>query len=68
VDRILFEFGKATITPEGEKILKKVGEILKNIQGKQIRIVGHTDNIPLCQNIGISSHQIGSFLALVLQQ
>ena len=33
VDRILFEFGKATITPEGEKILKKVGEILKNIQG-----------------------------------
>jgi len=47
VDRILFEFGKATITPEGGKILKKVGEILKNIQGKQIRIVGHTDNIPI---------------------
>jgi len=49
VDRILFEFGKATITPEGEEILKKVGEILKNIQGKQIRIVGHTDNIPIMQ-------------------
>jgi chemotaxis protein MotB len=47
VDRILFEFGKATITPEGKKILKKVGEILKNVQGKQIRIVGHTDNIPI---------------------
>jgi chemotaxis protein MotB len=47
VDRILFEFGKATITSEGEKILQKVGEILKNIQGKQIRIVGHTDNIPI---------------------
>jgi chemotaxis protein MotB len=47
VDRILFEFGKATITSEGEKILEKVGEILKNIQGKQIRIVGHTDNIPI---------------------
>lgn len=47
VDRILFEFGKATITPEGEKILKKVGEILKNVQGKQIRVVGHTDNIPI---------------------
>ena len=47
VDRILFEFGKATITSEGEMILKKVGEILKNIQGKQIRIVGHTDNIPI---------------------
>jgi len=47
VDRILFEFGKATITPEGGKILKKVGGILKNVQGKEIRIVGHTDNIPI---------------------
>ena len=45
VDRILFEFGKSTITSEGEMILKKVGEILKNVQGKRIRIVGHTDNI-----------------------
>jgi chemotaxis protein MotB len=47
VDQILFEFGKASITFEGEKILEKVGKILKNIQGKQIRIVGHTDNIPI---------------------
>jgi len=47
VDRILFEFGKAIITSEGEKILQKVGEILRNVQGKQIRIVGHTDNIPI---------------------
>jgi chemotaxis protein MotB len=47
VDRILFEFGKATITSEGGKILEKVGGILKNVQGKQIRIVGHTDNIPI---------------------
>ncbi len=47
VDRILFEFGKATITSEGGKILEKVGGILKKVQGKQIRIVGHTDNIPI---------------------
>jgi len=47
VDRILYEFGKATITPEGGKVLKKVGEILKNVQGKQIRVIGHTDNIPI---------------------
>ena len=49
VDQILFEFGKASITFEGEKILEKVGKILKNIQGKQIRIVGHTDNIPIME-------------------
>ena len=47
VDRILFEFGKADLTPEGEKVLKKVGEALKNIKGKKIRVTGHTDNIPI---------------------
>jgi chemotaxis protein MotB len=47
VDRILFEFGKADLTPEGEKILKKVGEALKNIKGKKIRVTGHTDPVPI---------------------
>jgi chemotaxis protein MotB len=47
VDRILFEFGKADLTPEGEKILKKVGEALKNITGKKIRVTGHTDPVPI---------------------
>ena len=47
VDRILFEFGKADLTPEGEKVLKKVGEALKNIKGKKIRVTGHTDPIPI---------------------
>jgi len=47
VDRILFEFGKASITLQGKEVLKKVGEILKNVQAKQIRVVGHTDNIPI---------------------
>lgn len=47
VDRILFEFGKADLTPEGEKVLKKVGEALKNITGKKIRVTGHTDNVPI---------------------
>ena len=47
VDRILFDFGKASISPEGKTILKKVGEILKRVQGRQIRVLGHTDNIPI---------------------
>jgi chemotaxis protein MotB len=47
VDRILFDFGKASISPEGKTILKKVGEILKNVRGRQIRVLGHTDNIPI---------------------
>jgi chemotaxis protein MotB len=47
VDRILFEFGKADLTPQGEKVLNKVGEALKNIKGKKIRVTGHTDNVPI---------------------
>ena len=46
-DRILFEFGKAKISPKGRKILGKIGNTLKNVQGKQIRVVGHTDNVPI---------------------
>ena len=47
VDRVLFDFGRATITPEGRAILTRVGEILKNAHGMQIRVVGHTDSRPI---------------------
>jgi chemotaxis protein MotB len=47
VDRILFRLGEATLTPQGEKVLAKVGAGLKQIQGKMIRVVGHTDTIPI---------------------
>ena len=47
VDRILFDFGKATITPQGEDVLAKVGTILKSVGAKRIRVIGHTDNKPI---------------------
>lgn len=47
VDRLLFDLGKASITTEGGSILGKVGNILKNVHGMQIWIVGHTDNVPI---------------------
>jgi chemotaxis protein MotB len=47
VNRILFESGRTKITPQGKKILKKVGDILKNVEGKRIQVVGHTDNKPI---------------------
>jgi chemotaxis protein MotB len=51
VDRILFESGRATITPEGKNILHKVGTILKKRQGMQIRVMGYTDNIPIKKEV-----------------
>ncbi len=47
VDRILFEFAKAEISPKGRKILGKIGNTLKNVKGKQIRVVGHTDDVSI---------------------
>jgi chemotaxis protein MotB len=47
VDRILFEFGKATLTDQGRETLEKVGRGLKNIRGRKIRVMGHADDIPI---------------------
>ena len=45
VDSILFDVGKAEISPGGKEILSKVVSILKEVKGKSIRIEGHTDNL-----------------------
>jgi chemotaxis protein MotB len=51
VDKILFPSGEAEITPEGLKVLERVGNILKNTQDKMIRVEGHTDNVPIHPNL-----------------
>ena len=47
VDRVLFDSGQAQVKPAGMKILKQVAEVLNTVTDKQIRIEGHTDNIPI---------------------
>ena len=47
VDKILFPTGSADIKKDGKKIMARIGEILKDITDKQIRIEGHTDNVPI---------------------
>lgn len=47
VEKILFDSGKADIKDNGLSVLKRLGGILKEVQGKQIRVEGHTDNIPI---------------------
>ena len=51
VDKILFPSGEADITPEGLEILDRVGKVLKNTEGKIIRVEGHTDNVPIHPNL-----------------
>jgi len=51
VDRVLFDSGQSQVKPAGLQVLKQVSDILKKVTDKQIRIEGHTDNVP----IGVSS-------------
>jgi len=45
-DKILFASGSATIGPDGKGALRKVADALRGMQGKVIRVEGHTDNVP----------------------
>ncbi len=47
VDKVLFPSGEAEITAPGLKVLERVGNIIKTIEGKIIRVEGHTDNVPI---------------------
>jgi chemotaxis protein MotB len=47
VDKILFESGQADVKSEGKKVLDKVAAALNQVQDKDIRIEGHTDNKPI---------------------
>lgn len=47
VDRVLFDSGQAEVKPAGQKVLKQVSDLLKTVTDKQIRIEGHTDNVPI---------------------
>jgi chemotaxis protein MotB len=51
VDKILFPSGEAEITLEGFEVLERVGKVLKNTEGKMIRVEGHTDNVPIHPNL-----------------
>ena len=46
-EKIFFDLGSATIKPSGREVLKKVGEAMANYPDKVIRVMGHTDNVPL---------------------
>jgi len=47
VEKILFDSGKAEVKPDGLKVIKRVGDILKTVSDRQIRVEGHTDNVQI---------------------
>jgi chemotaxis protein MotB len=45
-DKILFASGSATVGKDGLAALGKVAAALRDVQGKVIRVEGHTDDVP----------------------
>jgi chemotaxis protein MotB len=46
-ERILYDSGSAAIKPEGVKVLKHIAEALRNNPATQVRVEGHTDDVPI---------------------
>ena len=46
LDKILFASGSAELTVTSQSVLKEIGKIIKEIPN-DIRVEGHTDNIPI---------------------
>lgn len=59
-DKILFDSGSAVIKPQGLEVLTKVGALLKTkMQGLDIQVGGHTDNVPIRKRRGLLSNNWG---------
>ncbi len=50
-EQIFFDSGRATLKASGKEVLKKVGDALKGYENKVIRVVGHTDNVPVAKSL-----------------
>jgi chemotaxis protein MotB len=65
-DKILFSSGSATIGKEGFDALRFVAEALRNVQGKVMRVEGHTDNVPATGSAFASNWELSSARALAV--
>jgi chemotaxis protein MotB len=45
-DKILFASGSARVGKEGQEALTKIADALKTVQGRIVRVEGHTDDVP----------------------
>ncbi len=50
-EQLFFDSGRANLKDSGKAVLQRVGEALKGYEDKVIRIVGHTDNVPITKSL-----------------
>lgn len=50
-EQIFFDSGRATLKSGGKEVLTKVAGALKSYEDKIIRVIGHTDNVPVARSL-----------------
>lgn len=50
-EQLFFDSGSAHLKDSGKVLLQKVGDTLKGYDDKIIRVVGHTDNVPIAKSL-----------------
>ena len=62
-EQIFFDSGSATIKASGREVLQKVAEALGQYQDKFIRVVGHTDSIPIAKSRRMTNWELSTMRA-----
>src|SRR5687768_1581246 len=50
-EQLFFDSGRAALKETGKEVLKKVADAMKSYEDKAIRVVGHTDNVPITKGL-----------------
>jgi chemotaxis protein MotB len=65
-DKILFSSGSAKIGKDGQEALRAVADVLAGVQGKVVRVEGHTDNVPLGRGPFATNWELSTARALAV--
>ena len=69
---ILFDLGSAKLRPDGQAALEKVASVLASVSDREIRVEGHTDNVPVkasasyADNWALSSLRASTVVSLLV--
>ncbi|MGH8668486.1 MAG: OmpA family protein [Burkholderiales bacterium] len=50
-EQLFFDSGRAALKDTGKEVLKKVADAIKSYEDKAIRVIGHTDNVPITKGL-----------------
>ena len=65
-DTVLFESAKYEITPKGQELMYKIGNLIKEFTNNKIQVQGHTDNLAMNDKFVKSNWELGALRAVTV--